>query len=327
MTATPGTPSQGAQSRLFVEPGSSPYTWDTDSERYEFLHENLQLHESFVYTNGISGTRSQRVEQTRRKTRMVRGVIVMNVSPKYLTTWLPRVFGAAGSGAAGAQTFALAETIPSFGVLIDRVGGVFEYKNCFVNRWMLSGEQSDPDSDEPNFLTMAMEIFGFDETSPDGLATDTGLDGDDVPTVPTIALPTTADYQYYLFDDMTVTLVAADREIKKFQLMLHNHLEPRWVASATPTKLSARHRTVMLETNNPFTVEDIALYNQLYSGYAGTLALTRLTCSSTFSFGALQKPRKSPVVPGKTELELPLTLFARMTGTTREISCLSDSAV
>lgn len=313
---TVGTPAQGALSSLFIEPGSSPYTWDSDSERYEFLHENLALVEDFVFSNGISGTRSQRVEQTRRKTRMVRGIIVMNVSPAYLVRLLPRIMGAAGTGGAAAQTFALAETVPSFGVLIDRVAGVFECKDCYVNRAMISGEQNAPDDEDPNLLTLALEIFGMDETDPESV---------DIPTVPTIALPTTADYLYYTYDDMAMTLVSAVREVKKFQLMIHNHLQMRWVASATPTAISARHRTVMLETNNPFTTADIALYNQLYTGYPGSMALTLGNCSTTFSFGALQVPRKSPTVPGKTELDLPLTMFARMTGTTRELSVLSDT--
>lgn len=312
---TTGTPSQGSQATLFMKSGSSPYTWDGSSERYEFLHENLKLVESFIYTNGISGTRSERVEQTRRKTRMVRGVIVMNVSPTYLVNILPRALGGTPSGGLAAQTFSLAETVPSFGVLINRVAGVFECKDCYINRWMLSGQQIPPDDDSPNFLTMALEIFGFEETAPAS-----------APSLPSISLPTTADYQYYVYDDMVATLVAATRELKNFKLMVNNHLQARWVASATPTAWSARHRSVVLEASNPFTTADIAaLYNQTYTGSAGNLAFTNTNLATTFTFGALQVPRESPTVPGKTELDLPLTMFARMTGTTRELSVLNDS--
>jgi len=311
---TTGTPSQGSQATLFMKSGSSPYTWDGSSERYEFLSENLKLIEDFIYTNGISGTRSERVEQTRRKTRYVKGVITMNVSPTYLVNILPRAFGAAATGGLSAQTFALAETVPAFGVLINRIAGVFECNNCYINRLLLSGDQVAPDDEKPNFITMSLEIFGMSET-----------DIASAPALPSVSLPTTADYQYYVYDDMVATLVGATRELKNWKFMINNFLEPRWVGSATPTAWSARHRKVTLECSNPFTPSDIALYNQLYTGYAGSLAFTNGNLATTFTFGALQVPRESPNVPGKVELDLPLTMSARMTGSTREVSVLNDS--
>lgn len=308
---TVGTSAQGALSTLYMEPGASPHTFDSSSERYEFLHENLRLVEKINYSNGITGTRSERVEQTRKGTRMVRGVIVMNVSPTYLVTLLPRILGAAASGGLGAQTFAVAETLPTFGVLIDRVADTFQAADCYVNRAFISGEQQDPEDERPNFITLALEIFGKEETQ--------------AVAIPVIARPTTADYSYFIYDDLVATLVAATRELKKFQLLIHNHLHTRWVNSATPTSICPKHRSIVFNCDNPFTTTDSALYNQLYTGSAGSLAFTNGNCSATFSFGALQVPRKSPVVPGKTELDLELTAFARMVNTTRELSVLLDS--
>src|SRR5688572_9315496 len=102
---------QGSLSALYVEPGASTHTFDSSSERYEFLYETLQKRPRIVGGNGIRGTRAQSVERTRLGAYPVGGRIAMNVSPADLDLWLPRILGATESS----DTFATAESLPSFG--------------------------------------------------------------------------------------------------------------------------------------------------------------------------------------------------------------------
>src|SRR5688572_5806682 len=127
---------QGSQARWYVEPDASPHTFDGSSESYEFSYEDVKVQETIPYTGGIRGTRQEATEQTRAGHYIVGGPIVTSAHPLMLDLWLPRILGATES----ANVFDLAESLPTFGVLINRVTQTFEMKDCYINRATLHGE-------------------------------------------------------------------------------------------------------------------------------------------------------------------------------------------
>lgn len=306
--------SQGSQSGLLVEPGSSPHTFDTDSERYCFNYENLRKHGSINTSGCITGSRSNPKERTRQGAYLVRGVISIDASPAMLNNWLPRILGAAE---VPTDTFGLAETLPAFGVMIDRVARRFEYTNCYVNRAVFRGRERNAsdngDKSREAIIECVMDIIGTTETS-----TATAL--------PAASLAVTDNSRPYIFSDVTMTLQGSSRTVYDFVLDINNHLEVRWANSLTATSITPRDRTVTLAVHANFDTTTFAdLYGQSLDGAAGTMlwTLTGLTGSTTWTFGTLQVPDNSPTIRGKTEIELPLVMTARTTGSTDEVSVVN----
>lgn len=298
---------QGAMSRLCLEPGASPHTFDTSSEPYEFLYESVQRHGRHLFANGIRGTRSPASEMVAEGAYEVTGRIALNVNPAYLALLLPRILGAAAVG----TTFSLAETLPSFGVLIDRVTQTFQYTDCVVGRAMFHGKAREGD-DEPDLLEVVLDIVGKTEV--------TGT------TFPSLTHGTSLAYQPYTMSQSVFTMQSATREVKEFWLLIDNHIQQRWASgSTTATALCPRDRTVALRVRVPF--DSTALYAQSLAGAAATLVITNSSVSTTFSFATLQAPAVSPVVRGKTEIDLIVDAVARTVTTTSELTVTNDSTV
>lgn len=292
--------SQGAQTALYVEPGAASHTFDTSSERYAFLSESIRKLGTIVESEGIRGTRSRHEVMTREGTYEVGGEIVLEPSPLDLDLWLPRILGAAES----TDTFALAETLPAFGVLVDREGGTFEYTDCKVNKATFRAGAN-------GLVQLALDIFGVTEV--------TGT------SAPAVSLGTAAGNYPYIFHDGVLTLQSSARAMMDFELVIDNRLSRRFTNSQTATDLTAQDRLITLRTTNPFTATEMsALYNQAVGGAAGTLVFTNGNCSTTFTFGKLQVPAESPSIRGKQEVPLTLNMTARMTGSTRELVVTHD---
>lgn len=295
-----GTPSQGAQSRLYVEPGSSPHTFDSSSETYEFLSENLILQEEHIDNDGIRGTRSHQSERVRGGLKRVQGTIRINPSPADLDLWFPRILGAAES----TDSFALAETLPAFGVIVDRVAETFEYEDCYVNRATFR-------SSEGGLLELELDIIGADEV--------VGTNA------PSVAISTASNNVPYTHTDLVLTLAASARDVKNLEITIDNQLEQSFNNSRTATGITPRNRIVSVRCTNPFTSDETALYAQAVAGAAGTAVYTNGGMSTTFTFGRLQVPARSPSVTGKNEIPLVLDMVARMVTTTRELVVTHDS--
>jgi len=301
--------SQGAQSLLCIEPLASPHTFDTSSEPYEFLYESLRRQGRIIGGHGVRGTRSASMERTRAGAYSVVGRIAMHPSPATLDLLLPRILG----GTESADTFPLAETLPAFGVLIDRVNEQFEYTDCKVNRAMFRGRAASLTGNDPEPIELVLEIVGKTEV--------TGT------TYPALTLGTAANYAPYVFEDASsgLTLNAATRDMLAFELMIDNHLHARFSNSLTATSITPRDRTVALQVLTPYTSDESNLYAQTNLGATGSLVFTNAGMSTTFTFGTLQVPPRSPIVKGKTEIGLELLMTARMSGATKELVITHDS--
>ena len=301
---------QGSQARLYVEPGDSPHVFDGSSETYEFLYETLQKRGTIVGGNGIRGTRSAHSIRTREGAFEVGGRIAMNVDAASLDLWLPRMLGAAESS----DVFALAESLPAFGVLVDKVTEKFEYKDCKVARWMLHGKAGPGDGD-PDLLQLIVEIVGLNRV--------TGT------SVPAVSLSTATNTSPYVHSDCVFTFNSAARQVKEWWVLGDNHLHQRRNNSLAATLLCPMDRTVAVRALLPYDSDTSNLLDQSVAGATGTIAITNAAntgLTTTLTFGVLQLPKGGdPVVRGKTEINLEIDMIARMVSTTRELSINNDS--
>lgn len=300
MTLTLG--SQGAQSALYVEPGAAAHTFDSSSERYEILSESLVKRGTIIDTNGIRGTRSHASARTRAGIYEVGGTIVMPVSPLMLDLWLPRILGANES----TDTFALAETLQPFGVLVNRVGGLFEYTDCYVGRATFRGQQG-------SGITLELDIRGATEVT-----------GTAAPSVALSHASNNAPYQFY---EAVFNLFGGARVTTEWELVIDNMLDVRFANSQSATNIQPSDRIITQRTRHPFTSTEMsALYGLAAAGATGSTVITMGGMSTTFTFAILQSPDNSPSIQGKTEIPLAIECVARETSGTKELVVTHDSA-
>jgi hypothetical protein len=268
------------------------------TEPYEVVRESLRKSGRILDTAGIRGTRSHTSERTRAGTYDVGGSLVMHATPAMLDKWLPRILGAAES----ADTFALAETLPEFAVLIDRVARRFVYDGCKVNRATFRAAAG-------QLVTLELDILGKSEAV-------------SATAFPSLTMPTDAPY---VMQDGVLTLQSAARKFTEFEVIVDNVLARRFSNSQTATDISPGDRIVTFRCQTPFTSDEVDLYNQALAGAAATLVFTNGGYSTTFSFATLQFADLSPTVAGKSEIFLELTGIARKSGSTSELVVTHDS--
>jgi hypothetical protein len=295
---------QGALSRFAVEPGASPHTFDASSEMYEFLREDISRTPTRVRSNGIRGTRSRASERTRNGPFQIGGSISFNPDPAMLDLWLPRILGAAAVG----TTFAVAETMPSFGMLIDRVTKTFEYRDCVVNQAVLRGRANGGgESPEPLELTIAPIFRGYAEDTP----------------FPAVSLSTSANTSPYIFEDGALVVDGVNYEFKAFALAISNAIYARRVNSLYPTSLCPTDRVVQFQAQLPFDVA--TMVTNASATKAATLTFTNGSMSLQISLAGLEMENPNPSVRGKTEIDVVVTGQAASVSTTKEIVVTNDS--
>lgn len=301
-----------ALSRVCVEPGSSPYTFDANSEPYDFNGSTMQVEDSILFSNTIRGTRSQAVEQTRQGPSFVRGTISFPVDVAAMDLWLPRILGAAES----ADSFTLAETIPSFGLLADLVGNTHEFKDCYINEATFSGRAWSGQG-TPQPLQLTLGIIGTSEA--------VGT------TFPAVSLSTAANKAVLMFEEGVFTIAGNANVVLQFQLKIMNHLRVRFSNSLTPTCIYPAGRTVQLLAVTPYTATEAVgaakLYGNTYTGSAATLAFTNGNTSLSFALGRFQYPRITPHAVGRGEIVHICSGVARSVTTTKELVATNDSTV
>ncbi len=296
--------SQGAQSALYIEPAAAPHTFNTSSERYEFLSENIQRIDTIIDTDGIRGTRSHQSERTRAGQYTIGGSFTFNPSPIDLDLWFPRILGAAES----TDTFALAETLPAFGMLVDRVTSEMQYTDCQVNRAIFRGSGND-------LVSLEIEIVGVTEVE------DT--------TPPVVALTTAANDAPYHFIDSDnagtsrLAIFGATPRMLSFEIEINNFLLARFGNSQTATSVTPQDRLVRMAVELPYDTANEAIYRG--TDAAGSLVLTNGGMSTTFTFGFLEVASESPVIAGKSPINLNLEMIARKLTTTEALVVTHDS--
>ena len=303
------TASAGSLTAICVEPGASPHTFDANSEPYRFWGCSVRRNGTIIDPNTIQGTRSHASEVTRAGPSLVRGQISMPISPLDLDRWLERAMG----GTKSVNTIALADTLPSFGVLVKYYSGqTIEYTDCKVDRMILQGNAFQEGS-SPEPIQMTLEIVGLTAV------VDTSY--------PSLTLGTAAGNAPYTFCDLTTTQVSAARKIRSFSMVIDNHLEALWGnGSCTPIEILERDRFIGVTENVPYFADNEGLYAQSAAGTTGTLVFTNGSLSCTLTFGVLQAPIIGPSIQHKSEVLLPVSYTARTVSTTKELVATNASA-
>ena len=263
-------------------------------ESHEFVSEGLRRTSTILDTSGIRGTRSHATGRTRDGTYRVEGAIRMHATPTMLNLLLPRILGTS----AGSNVFALAEALPQFDVLVDRVAERFVYGGCKVNRALFRGHAG-------GLLELVLDLAGKTETT-------------SATAFPAIAPPTDPPY---VFQDGALTLLSTTRKMLAFELVVDNALAVRFTNSVAASDVSPADRIVTFRCRTPFTADEIDLYGPgAAGGAAAALTFTNGAASVAFSLAAVQFADVSPVVPGKEEIVLTLEGVARRTAGASELT-------
>jgi hypothetical protein len=291
----------GALATLYVEPGDSPHTFDTSSERWEFLSESLKASRTLINSNAISGTRSQRSDRTRTGPYTVAGAIDFECSPQWFDLWLPRILGAAEA----TDVFAVAETLPSFGVRIQRGGGVntSTYLDCKVNRGTIKGQSG-------GVCMATVDIVG--KTTTGGLA------------VPAVAVGSTAAFTPYVFTDCVFNIDSTPFPISSFELTVDNVIASIFNNSLSATCLRETDRIVSFRFNSPATDD---FWDAVFAdnNLELSLAMTNGSRSCTIDVVNLQPSIEDATVSGKTEVRWDISGIARATASVKEIIVTNDN--
>ena len=299
-----GDPSLGHAARFAFD---SVVPFDASSIPLELISETLGKKSTILDTDGLRGTRSHHSIRTRAGNNDVSGTIVWKPAPSDLDDWLPRILGAAES----ADSFLLAETVPEFVCLFDRVANVYLYSGCKVSKATFSGSVG-------GHVQLSLDVIAKSETNGQtyaGSIPPLPVDPHDVP---------------YMFSDSVVTLVGRAREIFDWEIVIDNAAAARFVNSVNATDILITDRIVTLGVNLGFYDDTTGdghedLLEQALLGATATIVITNGGLATTFTFGVLQSPSTTPTVTGKGEIPIRLEMTARMTDTTAELVVTHDS--
>lgn len=285
------TPAQGYAAALAMD---DALPFDGSSVAFEFLSSTLKKSATQVNTNGIRGERSRLEHRTRIVQEAVSGSLTMNPSVTELDILWPRILG--GTTSAGVTD--VADTLPEFQVMIDKVSKVHTYAGCRVSRATISGSAGQP-------IQLVLDIEA--ETESEGNAG----------TFPSITIDTDG---MFVFSDVTLTIDSTAREVQSFSLVIDNLVDTgRYINSTTRSEIAAQDRQVTLDCVFPYTATNADLYDIAIAGVDGALAISDGSTTYTFDFGDMKAAAQGPDVGGKSEILLPVTFDCYKTGSDSEV--------
>ena len=272
--------------------------FDTSSIPVEIiLPESLHEEAEIVETSGMTGTVEHNKERTREGLKRVSGSIKLACSRIALDTLLPYITGSAES----TNVFALADTLPDFYLMIDRLAKVYTYSGCRIAKATFTGSKGD-------MLFLELEIKAETETT--GAAD----------TFPVLTVPTEKPY---LMADGVLTLVAEERTFDNFSLVIENRLNTaQFENGLTRYDIPLIDRVITLATDIPWSAANTDTVKQALDGSAGSLVFTNAGASGdvlTFAMATIQYANKTPTLTGKDVLRLPLEGMVRSSGTTKPL--------
>lgn len=268
--------------------------------RFDFHRESVACNEEFFDTSGLRGTRSHLITRVRQSIRRIGGQIEVQPTAGEMALLIPWIMGAAASG----TTYALAETLLSRYVTIDRGAKVFTYDGCKVDRarFYCSGPG------QP--LGISIDVVGIDETI--------GNSG----TFPSLTLDTTAPFMWH---DCVLSVAGSNYSSQSFECVIDNHLDKdRFFNSQTITAINPLDRTVSTNFLLPYG-DATAAYATGAGGVAVTATFTNGNVSILFSFVKVAFPRKPITIPGRREIFLPLQGIAYASASTESLIITLDS--
>ncbi len=295
-----------------MKEGSGAITWSSGATGFPFFRESIKKVGRVLHPDVIIGSRQEVSERARKGPYFYGGWVYLTLTPGHAAILYPWILGADASG----TTFALAETLQTMAVLVDKGAQTHEFYNGVVNRAIISGTQHGPGG-PPNWVTVALQMYFR------SYATGTSY--------PSLTLDVTGEYAPLVFEDADnagtsrLTLGGATREMKHFTIDINNYVIPRYVNALEPTALCPSRRTINVQTVHPYDSGTSNLYDQALAGAAGSLVLVNSTVSITHTFATLQVDTVTPEIEGKKELDLHLNMAARKLSSTDSLVVTLDS--
>ncbi len=295
-----GAPSIGAASRLVINNGSD--------NSFEFVSESIKKRQELILPPGIRGTRSRNSSRVRKGVERIGGSITLHPNVFEIDILWPLILGGATSGG----VTKVAETLPEFSVIVDRVAvgkNVFTYGACRVGRATFRGSPGD-------YLELTLDIEAETET--------TG-------TVFPSYSPNTASRAWIFHDvDFVFAADASATEVLSFELVIDNVLnaDRYYTGAITRSQIPATDRLVTLNVTFPWTADEIDLHDLAVAGGTGSMSWNDKApggsaADYTLDFANLKAPTDSPVITGRTETTISMAFQAfkvgNVAGTTDEI--------
>lgn len=304
---------QGSQGNLILSTDTetttgNAYSYSVSSVLIPFDSESMQARQIFVTADGTRGTRAHNYQRYTEARTEVSGAITFRPGYVNMGTIMERVLG----GTIAAGVVSPAETLPYFGVLIDRVATVssaaWEYLDCKVARCIIRGSAGEP-------IEMTLELIGRTE------GTSTAFPG----SPPTIT-DSEEEWRPIVFSNGTLTAEGATPKFENFELTIDNVVEPIFRNQNTAHEIRAQDRVVTLSTDIELTTANVTAHYHINPGTeaAGILAFSNDLMNLQFDFAKLVAPQESPVVTGKNNIPLPLSFTAFEDASNPDIKCTID---
>ena len=235
---------------------------------------------------------------------MFGGPLELEPNAAELALLLPWCLGGNATGTP-AVNYALAETLQTRYVTIDRVSKVFTYAGCAINSARFSAMQGEP-------LKLSLDVVG---------QTETVAAAGSFPAV-TESLAT----QPFILSDLVMTIGGTAVAMKKLDVTVNNHIDKnRFFNTNTLSGILANDRETTFETEIPYDTAYTAIYGSGASGVAVVATFTNGAVSMVMTMAAVSFPRRTPPVPNRAEIMLTIRGEAEMTSTTKELSIVLDS--
>jgi len=287
----------GSAGKLAIQGGSTPRSFNGSSERYDFLYETLTKKQRRVGNRGIKGDLSEWSERNVEGASMISGVVAFNVTPEFMFNFMPRIIGNVtnGDNESGDPIYEPGTSLPSFDVLINREAKTFHYKECYVNRCIIRGENV-PSEDEPEVITVVLQLIGKERVTTTAWPN------------PEPALGITVNSLPDIMGTSVLTLGGEDYPYDRFVLSIDHNLIVKFRNSKTISCIRPGMRKVRLQTNNPFLSASFdALHDTVGSPISGSLMFEAVhgenTATTTFTFGTLDNMGEDHNIRGKTEIQ------------------------
>ena len=278
--------SQGALSEIAI-------VADSGTERYDFVSEDLQLNESIVGDQGITGKLDLFATHIRRGSGYVSGGLMMNVSAKELENWLPRIMRGAKTG----NVHDPGELSPEFDIIVRRDKSTYRYTDCQVDKALF---RASANSQEPGLVEMMLTFVGVDE--------ETATWPDPAPA------RVETDNLYWLLADSTLEINNLEYHFEAFNLQIDNMLRPLLRNSLRPVCIRSEGRRIRFQPAVTHCAETVAnlYFGELDAagqlGFRSSKNLDNSDSTTLFDFARLIGPRMAPSTRGRTETFLRLDL-------------------
>ncbi len=273
-------------------------TFGATSKQFEYLEESMRAAEEIANTPGIRGTRSRFGARNRVVAKRAHGSITMEPNPAELEVLWKYILGAPTKSG---SYWDVAEVLPKFGILVDKVARRAIYAGGIVSKATFSGQKKQP-------IKLTLDIEATSEA-----ITANAFASYSIPAVPG-GVP-------YIMADGTLTLWTNTFEFDSFTLTIDNVLDAdRFMNSITRDCIPSTDRIVTLDVSVPYNSGNILdAYSQSVTGAAGSLAFAFGGNSCEFEFVSLYSPAETPGTKRGEEMLIPLKFEARATNSTKEI--------